>query len=269
MQLLSIKCSFRSDTCEPSVLFALSTRCCHAHQRVRQASSAILASMPLSWPAWIVAAIHSVAIAAFGLLAMVLRLMARALQASAMLLAPATPTEPAIPAGQATIGLMSPEKIEALLKLYEKPHIRQLVDELVEDSMKENARASCPAAASDQGHSNPSASSSSGPSQAAPPGPAPAGRGKSSKPRPFPHPDLKASPQPAWAPFPNGPSNENKPADDDSVVYVTMANWAKSEGRFHTGKSCWGLHEAKTPMVQVWRSRAVQQGHTPCLLCKP
>jgi len=141
--------------------------------------------------------------------------------------------------------------------------------------LKENASAStesCPAAASDQGHSNPSASSSSsGPSQAMPPGPAPAGHGKSSKPRPSPHPDLKASPQPepAWAPFPNGPSNENKPADDDATVYVTMANLAKGEGRFHTGKACWGLHEAKTPMVQVWRSRAVQQGHTPCLLCKP
>jgi hypothetical protein len=216
-----------------------------------------------------------VATAPFGLLAIALRLVAHALQAWATLLEPAAPTQPAIPAGeaaQATIGFMSPEKIEALLKLYEKPNLRKLVDELVEDSLKENASAgteSCPAAASDQGHSNPSASSSSGPSQAVPPGPAPAGCGKSSKPRPFPHPDLKASPQPVWAPFPNGPSNGSKPADDDAVVYVTMANWAKGEGRFHTGKACWGLHEAKTPMVQVWRSQAVQQGHTPCLLCKP
>ena len=127
----------------PAVVVLISHSAC-------QSIFASLASMPLSWPAWIVGVVCSVASAPFGLLAIALRLVAHALQASATLLEPATPTQPAIPAGQAaqaTIGLMSPEKIEALLKLYEKPNLRKLVDELVEDSLKENASASaesCP-----------------------------------------------------------------------------------------------------------------------------
>ena len=122
--------------------------------------------MPLSWPTWIIGAIGYLAIAAAGLLAMALRLVARALEACADQI---MPVPQALPSGQAEQdnGLylgqapMSPEQISALRQLYQKPTLRKLVDELVEDYLAEDtagsssgASSSGPAAANGQSASS-------------------------------------------------------------------------------------------------------------------
>jgi hypothetical protein len=221
-----------------------------------------------------------------------------------------TPVPQALPSGQAEQdnGLylgqapMSPEQISALRQLYQKPTLRKLVDELVEDYLAEDtsgsssgASSSGPAAANGQSASSAGPSqacpdpaslansthaksqpllqpgSSTGSSQASPASPDLAGMAKSTKFRPFPHPKLMpkspAVPVPEML-FPQGPGGD-LPADGDTAVWITLANWAKGEGKFHSIKTCFGLHEARTPCVQAWRRVAVQRGHTACVLCKP
>lgn len=135
--------------------------------------------------------------------------------------------------------------------LHQFEHVRPLVENIIRDFLEEDFTGPSAAAEPSPHFGGVGGSASSaGPSASAAAGPA-------TRPSEWMQPEKVAFIGPPFHPRPS----------DEPLVCVTFGNWKQRQGRYHRVSNCVGLRKAETNIIEVWRSQAIANGHTPCLLC--